>query len=109
MEGNSHVAAWPSNTRYVYFMSTTLSADAGIPADHDPGAQMNRPEEIVTYRIKREWSVRNAKWHYIVYAARGDDRTRSMRLAEGNRAWAEKNARHFGIEIEGEDIDDDDI
>jgi hypothetical protein len=58
-----------------------------------------------TYRVVREWSIIRAAYTYAVYITthwEDQEQTVSHIIGprEGARDWAEKNAAHFGVEIE---------
>lgn len=65
---------------------------------------MTQPKCKRTYRIVREWDIRKADYTYACYMTThwGDKQDTEQRMATGDRDWAEKNATHFGIEIEDE-------
>lgn len=74
----------------------------------------NDPE--FTYRIVHEWSITWARWQYVliqtsIYTVDGEPevhRYESVGIDENaHRQWAERNAAHFGVEIESAEIPDE--
>ncbi|GFG50144.1 hypothetical protein CQY20_31965 [Mycolicibacterium agri] len=59
------------------------------------------PELRRTYRITCEWSVPKAEYVYTLHkTTHWEDQEPTTARFEGNKAWAERNAAHFSVEIE---------